>query len=137
MQMILVSGILGGGIIFGGNGDYLRTAGPAGLMTAIGYVGLNAICVMEGLSELIVLWPVSNAMVEFVRTFIDDDLALVVGLAYWYVCEFVTALLNLNAAGIPGHPLLRPCLSLRQIQPLSGTYQASGRQQLITSLAHL
>ena len=85
LQMILISGILGGLIIFGGNGEYLRTAGPAGLMTAIIYVGLNAIFVMEGLSEMIVLWPVSNAMVEFVRTFIDSDLAIVVGLAYWHV----------------------------------------------------
>ena len=83
--MILISGIIGGLIIFGGNGQFLRTAGPAGLMTAICYVGANAIFVMEGLSELIVLWPVSNAMVEYVRTFVDEDLALVVGLAYWYV----------------------------------------------------
>ena len=58
-------------------------------MTAIVYVGLKAICVMEGISELIVLWPVSNAMVEFVRTFVDEDLALVVGLAYWHVAQIV------------------------------------------------
>lgn len=87
VQMILISGILGGLILFGGNGQFLRTAGPAGFMTAVVYVGLNAIFVMEGLSELIVLWPVSNAMVEFVHTFVDQDLALVVGLAYWCVCH--------------------------------------------------
>jgi yeast amino acid transporter len=81
--MILISGILGGLIIFGGNGQFLRTAGPAGFMTAILYVGANAIFVMEGLSEMIVLWPISNAMVEFVRMFVDEDLAIVVGLAYW------------------------------------------------------
>ena len=83
--MILISGIIGGLIIFGGDGEFLRTAGPAGVMTAILYVGFNAIFVMEGLSELVVLWPVSNAMVEYVRTFVDEDLALVVGLAYWFV----------------------------------------------------
>src|ERR1700759_5557599 len=83
--MILISGIIGGLIIFGGDGEYLRSAGPAGLMTAIVYVGLNAIFVMEGLSELIVLFPVSNAMVEFVRTFVDEDLSLVIGLAYWQI----------------------------------------------------
>ncbi len=85
--MILISGIIGGLIIFGAHGQYLRTAGPAGLMTALLYVGFNAIFVMEGLSELIVLWPVSNAMVEYVRVFIDEDLALVVGLAYWFVTQ--------------------------------------------------
>ena len=83
-QMILISGIIGV-TIFATNGEFLRTAGPAGLMTAIAYVGINAIFVMEGLSELIVLWPVSNAMVEYVRTFVDEDLALVVGLTYWYL----------------------------------------------------
>ena len=40
---------------------------------------------MEGLAEMIVLWPVSNAMVEYVRVFVDRDLAIVVGLSYSYV----------------------------------------------------
>jgi amino acid transporter len=41
-------------------------------------------CVMEGICEMIVLWPISNAMIEFVRAFVDEDLAIVVGIAYWY-----------------------------------------------------
>jgi amino acid transporter len=80
--MIAVSGIIGVTIL-ATNGEYLRVSGPAGLLTAITFVGTTAICVMEGLSEMIVLWPVSNAMVEYVRAFVDKELALVIGFAYW------------------------------------------------------
>ncbi|KAF8533886.1 amino acid permease-domain-containing protein [Trichophaea hybrida] len=39
---------------------------------------------MEGLSEMIGLWPIPNAMVEFVRAFVDYELGTVVGITYWY-----------------------------------------------------
>ena len=65
-------------------GQFLRTAGPAGLFVAIGYVALTAIFVMEGLGELVVQWPVANAMVQYVKVFVDEELAIVVGLVYWY-----------------------------------------------------
>ena len=80
--MILISGIIGV-TIFATNGEFLRTAGPAGLLTAIAFVGVTAICVMEGLGEMVVIWPVSNAMVEYVNIFVDQELALVVAIAYW------------------------------------------------------
>ena len=80
--MILISGIIGV-TIFATNGEFLHTAGPGGLLTAIGFVGLTAICVMEGIGEMVVLWPVSNALVEYVQAFIDKDIAVVVGIAYW------------------------------------------------------
>jgi amino acid transporter len=82
--MITLSGILGGVILFTTNGEFLHIAGPAGLLSAIAFVGVTAICVMEGLSEMVVLWPVSNAMVEYVRAFVDEDLAPVVAIAYWF-----------------------------------------------------
>ena len=80
--MILISGIIGV-TIFATNGDFLRTAGPAGLFTAIAFVGVTAICVMEGLGEMVVLWPVSNAMFEYIKIFVDPQLAVVAGVAYW------------------------------------------------------
>ena len=80
--MIAISGIIGQ-TIFAADGEFLRTAGPGGLLTAIAYVAITAICLMEGLSEMVVLWPVSNAMVEFVRVFVDQDLAFVIGIGYW------------------------------------------------------
>lgn len=82
--MIGISGILGGITIFSTSGAILAMAGPAGVLTTFAAVGLVVIFVMEGLSEMIELWPVSNAMMEFVKSFVDGDLATVVGIAYWY-----------------------------------------------------
>jgi amino acid transporter len=52
-------------------------------MLAFALVGVVAIAAMEGVCEMIVLWPIPNPMVEFVRAFVDPDLAIVVGIAYW------------------------------------------------------
>ena len=69
--------------IWQGNGLGLSVAGPAGLLTAIGFVGVTCIAVMESLSEMIILWPVAMGFYEYVRAFVDHDLAIVVALAYW------------------------------------------------------
>lgn len=44
---------------------------------------------MEGLSEMAVLWPVSNATVKYVKAFVDRDLAIVIRLAYWFVDSYI------------------------------------------------
>ena len=61
----------------------LGVAGPGATLLAFGLIGIVAIAVMEGICEMVVLWPVPNAMVEFVRAFVDPDLAKVVGISYW------------------------------------------------------
>jgi yeast amino acid transporter len=45
-------------------------------------MGLIAICFGECAAELVQKFPVYNAMVEYVRVFVDPDLAFVVGIAY-------------------------------------------------------
>jgi amino acid transporter len=82
MQMITISGIIGV-TVFQTSGTVLDIAGPGGVLTAFAYIGCIAIFVMEGLSKMVVLWPVSNAMVEFVKRFVDKDLSIVIGVAYW------------------------------------------------------
>jgi amino acid permease len=47
-------------------------------------MGLVAIAVMEGVSEMVQLFPAPNAVVEYVKAFVDADLAWVVGVVYWY-----------------------------------------------------
>lgn len=42
---------------------------------------------MASLGELVVLWPISNALVKYVEVFVDEDLAYVIGFAYWYVMQ--------------------------------------------------
>jgi amino acid transporter len=82
IQMIAISSVIGV-TIFYGDGEALEVAGPSGAFLAFGIVGFVAICVMEGISEMIQMFPTPNALMEFVRAFVDPDLAWVVGVAYW------------------------------------------------------
>ena len=86
--MIGISGIFGGLTLFSTSGLVLSFGGPGGVLIAWAINGAIAVAVMEGLSEMIELWPISNAMMEFVDKFVDKDLALVVGIAYWYCRGF-------------------------------------------------
>jgi amino acid permease len=81
----------------------MKVAGPAGALVALvimgstlsstntvapieswlNMAGVIAICAAEGLSELTQLFPAPNAIVEYVRAFVDEDLAWVIGIAYW------------------------------------------------------
>jgi amino acid transporter len=51
------------------------------------FVGLSVLAwaVMQGVAEMLCLWPISGALTEFVKAFVDDDLGTAVGIAYWYV----------------------------------------------------
>lgn len=69
--------------LFSTIGTVLHTASTAGTLLALGIVGFTAICVMASLGELVVLWPVPNALVQYVDSFLDKDLATVVGVTYW------------------------------------------------------
>ena len=69
--------------MFYGGGEALEVAGPSGALLAFAIVGVIAICVMDGISEMIQMSPTANAIMEFVRVYRDEDLAWVVGIAYW------------------------------------------------------
>jgi amino acid permease len=81
LQFIVISGVIGSGI-FSNNGTTLEVAGPVGLIISIICMGIIALCVGESMGELVQKFPVYNAMVEYVRVFVDPDLAFVVGIAY-------------------------------------------------------
>ena len=70
-------------MIFYSDGEALAVAGPAGVLLAFSIVGVVTVCVMECVSELAQMFPTPNAIVEYVRIFVDEDLAWVVGIAYW------------------------------------------------------
>jgi amino acid transporter len=72
--------------LFENSGEILAIAGPGGGITAFTVVGFGVMMVMEGLAEMITHWPISNAMIEFVRVFIDKELAIVIGIAYASGC---------------------------------------------------
>ena len=69
--------------VFQADGEALEVAGPSGTLLAFAIVGVVAICVVECVSETIQMFPTPNAVMEFVRAFVDPDLAWVVGVAYW------------------------------------------------------
>lgn len=80
--MISVSDIIGVTIFFL-DGEALEVSGPGGALLAFAAIGLVSICVMEATSELIQMFPAPNAIMEYVRAFVDPDLAWVIGVAYW------------------------------------------------------
>ena len=80
--MVTISSVIGV-TVFYGDGEALEVAGPSGALLAFAVVGVVAICVTEGISEMIQMFPTPNAIMEFVRVFVDEDLAWVVGVAYW------------------------------------------------------
>jgi amino acid transporter len=44
---------------------------------------------MEGIAEMILIWPIPNAMVQFVKVFVDRELGIVIGIGYWSVVSTV------------------------------------------------
>jgi len=62
-------------IIFSGDGEALEIAGPLGVLLVFAVVGLVAIYVMKGISEMNQIFPAPNVMMDFVRAFVDPDLA--------------------------------------------------------------
>lgn len=82
LQFIVLSGVIGV-TIFSSGGEALEIAGPGAVLLAYCIIGLIAVFVMEGVSEMIQLFPAPNAIVEYVAKFVDTDLAWVVGIAYW------------------------------------------------------
>jgi yeast amino acid transporter len=65
-------------------------------MLAIIVNGILTICVMECVSEFTQLFPAPNAIVKIVAAFVDEDLAWVVGIAYWCSDYEIRELLSLR-----------------------------------------
>ncbi|RDH15645.1 amino acid transporter [Aspergillus niger ATCC 13496] len=80
---ITLSVVIGSGI-FTNNGMALAIAGPMGLIVAVLIISIVILAVNECIAELTQQFPVYNSIVEYVRTFVDEDLGWVIGLAYWY-----------------------------------------------------
>ena len=82
--MITFSGVIGIGF-YTRSGTILRTSGQLALFLAFTLLTALTWGVMQCITEMLSIWPVPGALVEFVRTFLDEDLAITVGIAYWYV----------------------------------------------------
>lgn len=108
--MITISGILGVGL-YVRSGSILRIGGPGAVLISFAILGLLAWLVMQCIAEMLCIWPISGALVEFVRTFVDEDLAITVGAAYWFTYSIAFSALISATAGEadfwdPGKPIL-------------------------------
>lgn len=83
--------------------EALELSGPAGLIVSIIVMGIITIAVSECVGEFSQQFATPNPMFEYVRVFVDEDLAWVIGLAYWYSFVSVFALENLGAAGLSSY----------------------------------
>jgi len=80
--MITISGVLGVGL-YVLSSSILRIGGPGAVLISFALLGLLAWLVMQCIAEMLCIWPISGALVEFVHTFVDEDLAITVGVVYW------------------------------------------------------
>ncbi|ERF76943.1 hypothetical protein EPUS_02655 [Endocarpon pusillum Z07020] len=99
---IVISGTIGIGFIQ--NTSYaLRVAGPGGAFLAVALVGVVVISVMECICEMLSVWPIPNAMVEFVSAFVDEELAIVIGVSYWIMQMLMYSALVTSAVSLCGY----------------------------------
>ncbi|KAL8353949.1 hypothetical protein RB601_003685 [Gaeumannomyces tritici] len=97
IYFIVLSLVIGSGV-FNNNGEVLRLAGPMGLLGAVLFFGSVAVCVGETVAELVQLFPVRNAIFEYVEKFVDGDVAWAVGVLYWFTYASIFPFQILNAA---------------------------------------
>ncbi|KAI9836444.1 MAG: hypothetical protein M1819_001476 [Sarea resinae] len=108
-QMISISGTFGVGL-YVGSGTILRQAGPGGVLLSFSLIGLVSWAVMQCIAEMLCIWPISGALMEFVATFVDKELAITCGVAYWFTYAISMAAIITGTAGEsnyfdPGKPL--------------------------------
>ncbi|KAE9378265.1 hypothetical protein N431DRAFT_175642 [Stipitochalara longipes BDJ] len=80
---IALSGTIGAGVFISA-GEILRLAGPAALISSLAIVSILAWMVMQCIGEMLSIWPISGALNRFVEMFVDEELGIAVGVAYWF-----------------------------------------------------
>ncbi|TQB73793.1 hypothetical protein MPDQ_005440 [Monascus purpureus] len=94
----LLGGVLGVGL-YVKSGTILQIGGPGAVLISFTVMGLLSWTVMQCLGEMLALWPISGALIEFVGTFVDRELGVTVGIAYWFTYAINTAAIMFAAAG--------------------------------------
>ncbi|KAH7304294.1 amino acid permease-domain-containing protein [Stachybotrys elegans] len=95
--MISLNGTLGAGLYWRG-GLALEVGGALNLVLSFLLVGILAWAVMQCIAEMLCVWPIPGALSVYVRTFVDDELGIVVGLTYWFTYSVSFAALLVTVA---------------------------------------
>jgi len=96
--MITISGVLGVGLYVRG-GLILRLGGPVAVLLSFALMGFLAWGVMQCIAEMLCIWPISGALSTYVSEFVDVELGIVVGVAYWFTYAISFAALVAATAG--------------------------------------
>ncbi|KAK6954051.1 hypothetical protein Daesc_004013 [Daldinia eschscholtzii] len=81
--MITVNATLGTGLYWRG-GQILELGGFLAVIISFLTLGILSWLVTQCITELLCIWPVPGAMSVFVREFVDFELGIAVGIAYWF-----------------------------------------------------
>ncbi|KAJ5784528.1 proline-specific permease [Penicillium pulvis] len=96
--MITINATLGIGLYWRG-GQILELGGPLAVVLSYFLVGCLVWAVMQGITEMLCIWPIPGALSVYVSKFVDEELGIAVGIAYWftYSMSFSTILATLAA----------------------------------------
>ncbi|KAK5993764.1 Lysine/arginine permease CAN1-like protein [Cladobotryum mycophilum] len=97
LAMITVNATLGTGLYWRG-GQILELGGPLAVLLAYLVPGFLAWAVMQCITEMLCIWPVPGALSVYVSEFVDVELGLAVGIAYWFTYSVSFAALIATAA---------------------------------------
>ncbi|KAK4444116.1 amino acid permease-domain-containing protein [Podospora aff. communis PSN243] len=97
--MITINATLGTGLYWRG-GQILELGGPLAVLLAFLIVGVLAWAVMQCITELLCIWPVPGAMSVYVSEFVDTELGIAVGVAYWFTYSVSFAALIATTAAL-------------------------------------
>ncbi|KAI0169819.1 amino acid permease-domain-containing protein [Hypoxylon sp. FL1284] len=95
--MITINATLGVGLYWRG-GQILELGGPLAIIISFLLLGMLAWAVTQCITELLCIWPVPGALAVFVREFVDFELGIVVGIAYWFTYSISFATLIATSA---------------------------------------
>ncbi|GJN70984.1 amino acid transporter [Purpureocillium lilacinum] len=100
LSMIAVNATLGTGLYWRG-GQILELGGPLSVLLSFLLPGMLAWAVMQCITELLCIWPIPGAMQLYVSEFVDVELGIAVGVAYWFTYSVsFSALVATSAAEI-------------------------------------
>ncbi|KAH8697603.1 putative proline-specific permease [Talaromyces proteolyticus] len=96
--MITINGTLGTGLYWRG-GQILELGGPLAVLLSFLLVGLLSWAVMQCITEMLCIWPIPGALSVYVSEFVDVELGIAVGIAYWFTYSVsFSALIATSAA---------------------------------------
>jgi yeast amino acid transporter len=88
--MIAITAVIGVGL-YNREGSILQMSGQGAVFLSFALVGFLAWSVTQCVAEMVRIWPVRSALTGYVTEFVDKELGIAVGIAYWYVSEYLIA----------------------------------------------